>query len=91
MYSALEDKYAFGYFQSRPVQRHLKKLLKVPIWWNSGQNAKQMPPSTENRKIITTLSQKILPPVEEKRRSKTIETEKDEEIFLEREKRREHQ
>lgn len=29
-YNALEDKYAFGYFQNRSVQRHLKKLLKVP-------------------------------------------------------------
>lgn len=28
-YNALEDKYAFGYFQNRSVQRHLKKLLKV--------------------------------------------------------------
>lgn len=61
-YNALEDKYAFGYFQSLPVQRHLKKLLKVPTWWNSAQNAKQMPPSADNRKIITSLSEKILLP-----------------------------
>lgn len=55
-YKALEDKYAFGYFQSRSVQRHLKKLLKVPTYWNSGQNAKQMPPSADKRKIISSLS-----------------------------------
>jgi hypothetical protein len=30
-YNALEDKYAFGYFQNRSVQRHLKKLLKVRL------------------------------------------------------------
>ena len=28
-YNAMEDKYAFGYFQNRSVQRHLQKLLKV--------------------------------------------------------------